>query len=76
MSKLWNLLSYVKRYYFATMVNEQLCQQKLTSFFSLFSLPHQLILHAVCLSESSDGPLCSDFCIPPSFTSLMPFKRV
>lgn len=47
MSKLWSLLSYVKRYYIATMVNEQLCQQKLTSFFSLFSLPHQLILHAV-----------------------------
>ena len=47
MSKLWNLFSYVKWYYFATMVNKQLCQQKLKSFFSLFSLPRQLILHAV-----------------------------
>ena len=28
MSKLWNLFSYVKWYYFATMVNKQLCQQK------------------------------------------------
>ena len=47
MSKLWNLLGYVKWYHFATMVNEQLRQQKLTPFFSLSSLPRQLILHAV-----------------------------
>ena len=48
MSKLWNLLSYVKWYHFATMVNEQLWQRKLTPFFSLSSLPPpQLILHAV-----------------------------
>ena len=46
MSKLWHLLSYIKWYYFTSMVNEQLYQQKSMTFF-LSSFPSQLVLHAV-----------------------------
>lgn len=28
----------------------------------------------LCLSESSNGPLCSDFCIPPSLPFVVPLK--